>query len=122
MWLFSRYGFFSAACARRPDGALDADTLMIRARRKAHLRQLKERFPALAGAEILKLAGTDYGYRLIVPKAVWLEVLREMAAEQEWSNFKSEAARFQGREGGEYVHALHEVWEVMYRFQEAERR
>jgi DNA-3-methyladenine glycosylase I len=39
--------------------------------------------------------------------------------EQTWSNFKNEAARFQGKAGADYVHALHEVWSVMYRLQES---
>jgi len=32
MWLFTRYGFYSIACARKPDNSLDPDLLMIRAR------------------------------------------------------------------------------------------
>lgn len=32
-------------------------------------------------------------------------------------NFKSKVAHFQGSDGSAYVHALHEVWSVMYRLQ-----
>ena len=44
MWLFTRYGFFSIACARKPDGSLDPDTVMVRARRIAHLKSLRKQF------------------------------------------------------------------------------
>ena len=42
--------------------------------------------------------------------------------EQEWSNFKNETAKYQGKSGREYVGALHEVWAVMHRLQEGEER
>jgi hypothetical protein len=63
----------------------------------------------------------DYGYRLIVAKSLWVEVLTELAEEQAWSNFKNEAARRQGALGNIYVRALHQVWEIMYRLQESGR-
>jgi hypothetical protein len=117
MWLFTRYGFYSIACASRPDGSLDPQTMMVRARSKAHLGSLQERFPALSNAQVLALRDRDYGYRIVVPKEVWADVLTELAEEQEWSNFKNETARFQGATGRDYVHALHEVWSVMYKLQ-----
>ncbi len=117
MWIFTRYGFYSAACAKR-DGALDPQTVMIRARCIDHLKSLQRRFPAIADAEILSFAGTDYRYRLIVSKDIWIGIVGELAREQEWSNFKNEAARFQGAAGTDYVHALHKVWSVMNQLQE----
>lgn len=118
MWLFTRYGFYSIACARSPDGTLDPGTVMVRARRVAHLKNLQKRFPTLASEEIVTLAHRDYRYRVIAAKEVWVAVVAELAQEQEWSNFKSEAARFQGGAESAYVHALHEVWGIMYRLQE----
>jgi len=44
----------------------------------------------------------------------------ELAHEQVWSNFKNEAARFQGRDGADYQRALHRVWDVMCRLQSSE--
>jgi len=49
-------------------------------------------------------------------------VMSEMADEQTWSNFKNEAARFQGNAGRDYVQALHDVWDVMRNLQEAAAR
>jgi hypothetical protein len=62
----------------------------------------------------------DYRYRTIVPKNVWAHILAELAQEQQWSNFKNEVNRYQGRVGADYVHALHEVWGIMYAFQNSE--
>ena len=92
---------------------------MVRARRAEHLRNLQARFPALAGAEILTLFDRDYRYRLIVPKRVWASALAEMAKEQEWSNFKRQVSKHQGKAGADYTHTLHQVWEIMYRLQES---
>jgi hypothetical protein len=112
VWLFTRYGFYSIACARQPNGTIDRGTVMIRARRAAHLSNLQKRFPALTDGEILTLPNRDYHYRLIVPKEVWADTLAELGREQDWANFKNEAAKFNGHD--EYVNALHKVWSVMY--------
>jgi hypothetical protein len=116
MWLFTRYGFYSIACASQPNGSIDPGTLMIRARLVAHLTNLQERFPALKVGEIVALPNRDYRYRLIVSKEVWADALAELGREQDWANFKNEVARFNGRD--EYERALHAVWEVMYDLQE----
>lgn len=121
IWTFTIYGFFSIACANKPDGTIDTDTVMVRARLKKHLENLKARFPALANGKLLTWANRDYRYRLIVPKEVWAGILREMAEEQEWSNFKNQAASRRSQVGTAYIRALHEVWGTMYELQESER-
>ena len=116
MWLMTVLGFFSIACARKPDGDIDPDLIMIRARRAGHLRALKNRFPdLLVNAKLMTLDDTDYRYRFIVPKEIWVRVLCELATEQRWSNFKNEVAVRQGRRGRDYIRALHDVWVIMYR-------
>lgn len=90
---------------------------MVRARLKPHLQNLLARFPALSGAKILAWPNRDYRFRLIVPKAVWVGVLSELAGEQQWSNFKNEVGKRRGKAGADYVSALHEVWHVMSRLQ-----
>ncbi len=118
MWLFTRYGFYSIACASKQDGSIDSDTIMIRARDIDHLKRLQKRFQTIGDAEIVTLPNRDYRYRLMVPKDVWTMIVAELAQEQEWANFKNEAARFQGHPGSHYAHALHEVWRVMHDLQE----
>jgi len=117
MWIFVRYGFYSVACADKPDGSLDKETVMIRARSRDHLQNLCARFSAIADAEIVAMADRDYRYRVIIPKQVWVPILAELAEEQDWSNFKNEAAAYQGKSGAAYLKALHEVWGTMYRLQ-----
>lgn len=73
MWIFTKYGFFSAVCARQGNGrhcqALDPSRIMVRARIRSHLDALKERFADLVGdCEILESAGTDYAFRVFVQK------------------------------------------------------
>jgi hypothetical protein len=115
---FSVRGFYSIACANRPGtNEIDPNVMMVRARVKKHLQNLQDNFPTLAGTDILAWPGRDYGYRLIVPRAVWAEVLKELAEEQTWGNFKNEAAKHVAETGSAYVNALHEVWSVMYKLQ-----
>jgi hypothetical protein len=120
MWIFTRYGFYSIASASKPDGSLDNQSLMVRARCISHLRSLQKRFPALAVGEIRESQNRDYRYRLIIPKASWTTIVGELAQEQEWSNFKDEAAKYQGNSGKGYLRALHDVWAVMNRLQRDE--
>ena len=101
MWLFTRYGFYSVACADMKDGSFDPSTMMVRARRKSHLQALQKRFPELAADEIVMFPGRDYKYRLIVAKDSWIKIVAELASEQTWSNFKAEAARFGGSGGSD---------------------
>jgi hypothetical protein len=122
MWIFTRYGFYSIACASKPDDSLDSQSAMVRSRCISHLESLQTRFPKLAVGKILELPNRDYRYRLIVPKASWTAIVGELAQEQEWSNFKNEATKYQGTPGKGYVDALHEVWGVMNRLQQDEDR
>jgi hypothetical protein len=68
-------------------------------------------------SEIHEFAGTDYAYRLFVQKYAWTQMLARLAEETDYDNFKSEVARYQGRNGAAYEHSLHEVWSVMHRLQ-----
>jgi hypothetical protein len=122
MWMFTRYGFYSIACAENASGSTDPQTIMIRARCLAHVENLKERFTSLANFEVVTTPKRDYRYRMIAPKAIWTQVLAELASEQEWSNFKNEAADFQGKTGSEYIQALHDVWGIMYSLQNRKHR
>jgi hypothetical protein len=122
MWLFTKYGFYSAVCARQGDGRhaqpVDSQRIMVRARLRAHLEALQKRFPNLVGGcEVREFPGSDYAYRLFVAKSAWSQVLVELNGEMDYDNFKSEVARFQGHAGASYEDALHDVWRVMNRLQ-----
>jgi hypothetical protein len=90
---------------------------MVRARVKDHLESLIAAFPnELADAEIKAFPGTDYAYRIFVPKSVWSKVLAGLSDDLDYDNFKSAVAKHQGHNA--YEHALHQVWSVMYGTQE----
>jgi hypothetical protein len=110
MWLFTRYGFYSISVY---DGKFT-----VRARLRKHLTVLQRRFPVLSKYQVEVMPERDYRYRLYVDRDVWENLVCELTREQTWGNFKSEVARFGGRD--EYERALHEVWEVMHRLQYAE--
>lgn len=122
MWIFTRYGFFSAVCARQGDGKhsqpVDPDRIMVRARVRGHLESLIQRFPDQLGAcAIQDSPRADYAFRIFVDKPVWVQVLAYLAEDTDYDNFKSEVARHQGSAGADYEHSLHDVWSVMHRLQ-----
>lgn len=122
MWLFTKHGFYSTVCARQGDGAhgqpIDPSRIMVRARVRAHLDALKERFPGQIGScEVHATRASDYAYRLFVDKTAWTQVVTALADEIDYDNFKSAVERHQGRAGDEYVQALHDIWSVMYELQ-----
>ena len=122
MWLFTRYGFYSAVCARQGTGGhhqkVDPTRIMVRARVRGHLEALQQRFKELLGpCEILESPHTDYAYRFFVDKSAWSQVLAALSDDLDYDNFKSEVARFQGRAGDAYESALHQVWGTMNKLQ-----
>jgi hypothetical protein len=123
MWVFTKYGFFSAVCARKGSGTygqpVDPDRIMIRVRLRSHLDALLRRFPEVLGEnEIQTYPGSDYAFRIFVAKPAWSKVLAALAEETDYDNFKAEVARHQGKDGGAYEHSLHDVWEVMHGLQQ----
>jgi hypothetical protein len=120
MWIFTKYGFYSAVRARQGDGVhgagLDPTRVMVRSRLRAHLDALKERFPDLLGdREVRESNGTDYRWRIFVDQARWAEVTAALAADIDYGNFKDEVHRVHGHDN--YERALHHVWSVMYELQ-----
>ncbi len=121
MWIFTKYGFYSAVCARQGGGErgqpVDPDRIMVRARVCEHLEVLIAKFPEQFGqSEIKAFTGTDYAYRIFVPKPDWMNVLAGLGDDLDYDNFKSAVARHQGH--NHYEHALHDVWSVMHDVQE----
>ena len=122
MWIFTKYGFYSAVCARQSDGRhgrpVDTQRIMVRSRVRKHLEALKERFAEQLGdCEVKEFAGTDYAYRIFTDKSVWSRVLEALSQEVDYDNFKSAVASYQGRMGVDYENALHDVWSVMNQLQ-----
>src|SRR5580658_5271229 len=119
MWIFTRYGFYSVACGSEvdPETASVPNTVMIRARSRAHLDNLQKRFKELSEYSVLEWPDRDYRFRLIVGKDKWTSIIAELAGEQTWSNFKNEVANSLSGDH-DYIHALHQVWSVMRKLQD----
>ena len=122
MWLFTKYGFFSIACAdKQGSKTLDPDIFMIRARSRQHLVNLQERFKdiELFQVPIIESREADYRYRLVVSKALWIQAVSALLEEQTWRNFKNEATAFEKLKklSSGYADSLHRIWEVMFQFQ-----
>lgn len=122
MWVFTSFGAFSVVAPKSDEGrgpTVEADKAMIRSRRRGDLEELFRRYPALAGTRIIESDHADYRWRAIVSRVVWADVMWQIATDATYTNFKSEAAaQAKGRDGRDYVHALHDVWAVMRRLQE----
>lgn len=123
MWLFSRYGFFSAVNARlngtgqASDRTLpaDPDRILIRARVRSHLDNLVARFPErLRSIPIDEdaIGKRDYRFMMIVPKWIWTGILFDLGDEMDYPKFKPSVIDFEGKE--EYQKALLDVWYRMY--------
>ncbi len=127
IWVATRYGFFSAVCARKGDGSRanppDPHKMMIRARARDHLVRLVERFPSLKRFEIKTSPHNDYRFRIIIPKWRWQRVMWGLIREQDYDNFKNEVDRTFGTktvaERRYHDRFLMPVWGTGYRFQTA---
>ena len=128
MWVFTKYGMYSAVCARKGDGSKanppDPHRMMIRARDEDHLIRLRNRFPSLKRYTIKKSPHNDYCFRLIIPKWRWLRVMHGLIREQDYDNFKNEVDREFGTETPEqrryHDSFLLSVWGVGYGYQTAQ--
>jgi hypothetical protein len=119
MWVFTVYGFFSVVCARKGVKA-DQNRLMVRARARRHLEDLRLRFPKeLRRCKIIESLAADYQFRMFVSKRSWRTVMAGLVSDVNYSNFKSQvmARRADDRD---YNAALHDVWGRMHDMQNVE--
>jgi hypothetical protein len=116
VWVFTKYGFYSAVSALDGKNKVDPTRVVVRARVRVHLTALLRRFPKeLVGVKVTSSDQSDYRYRVVVGKAAWRKVLDGLAAELDYGNFKNACGQ------GEYHDALTRVWNVMYGMQANEK-
>lgn len=127
MWLFTRYGFFSAVCARHGEGLakdpVDSDTIMVRARVRTHLLNLSSRFfrtLQISQDDIHEYAGSDYPFRIFLDNSTWAQVVEMLVAEMDYDNFKADVAKNAHLVGHNYEKALDDVWSAMRKLQQFE--
>jgi len=123
MWLFTRYGMYSAVSARTGDGKKgnppDPTRMMVRARDRDHLQNLVEMFPEeFQGVEIEESVTNDYRFRVFVAKDVWVQVVAALVMDVDYDNFKDSLDHTLPHEqAGPYHRSCMSVWSAMYRHQ-----
>lgn len=115
MWIMTPYGFFSVVCAKDSSDLLEADLprddkMVIRARDRAHLENLKKAIPGRL-PRINSHAGTDYPFRITADRDVVLAVVARMAEDIDYTNFKNEAHRVSPKDKP-FHKFLMEIWNL----------
>ena len=100
MWLFGSDSFLSIV-----QHNADPDLLIVRARRDGDLERL---FPDRAD-DVASIPGRDYLFRLVIPRAVVADKIREQVMNINYGNFKGSIPKNE--------HAFHnaafKVWDAM---------
>ncbi len=121
MWIIDpRVGLLSVVVADDPiTGRPSADRIMIRSRRTRHLENLITICPALAGAKIeAGREDLDYPVRLVVDRAVFVEVMAELGRSLRHRNVKSAAHANEKALGSDFVAAMHRVHAALARIRD----
>ena len=82
MWIATTDGFYSTV--QKPGQKND---VTVRSRVKADLEKLMNRIGV--DTKIVENAGTDYPFRIIVRKELWLKYLKEAGQSINYDNFKN---------------------------------
>jgi hypothetical protein len=112
MWIFTVDGFYSAVQDRN-----DPTRIIVRARQRADLEALLKRLER-EEIEILAWSGSDYAYRVFIPREMWISYLETVGKELDYPNFKARALS-----AGDYErsNAYHRVWGVLREWQDKEK-
>jgi hypothetical protein len=107
MWLFTRYGFFSAT--RGKPGTQGASLIQVRARRREHLTALFTAFP-VTGTAIAESPDNDYRWRAWLTPEQWADVAARLAMDTTYDNFKDSVDSGSRIRDPEYAAMLHTIW------------
>ena len=115
MWLFTRWGFYSIACARQGnDGStgneIDSHSLVIEAFDEQHLTALKSHLPDLIGnCFIKKVADSEFRFHMIVDKNIWSQVMLSLSQELNYDDFREEMVRKHSMDDPAYLKAMTDI-------------
>lgn len=105
MWLFTTVGFFSVVRDNKADG----QGLLVRARVREDLEQLREKYLPELG-KTTHDSTRDYPYRAKCSHDAFAQAAARIALEIDYSNFKGEVAR---KQGWDREKLYSQVWSVM---------
>jgi hypothetical protein len=119
MWLFTPFGFFSIVDKNDPK---HPGCLCVRTRTTEDIVNLRLRY--FEGEDrpmspVESFVGTDYAYRVYVPRAVMAQVMWEITDDVDYTNFKSEVGKVQGHDR---AHDYMGIWQIMMSVQNKARR
>lgn len=120
MWLHTVYGFYSVVSANKQKKGRPKK-VMVRARVRAHLVNLIEKFSELASSKIIVNTRRDYWYRIIVSQEMWAKVVAQMVLAIDYTNFKDAVVKYDEHVDSGYEDALHGVWFDMLKLQRPRR-
>lgn len=110
MWGFLPEGFFSAVQDKK-----DPNMIVVRARIKGDLDNLRARFVPTLGPTIGDEEGSDYPYRAYVPREDFALGAYKMVMDGiTYTNFKSAVSSRRGHD--KYYTALTKIWGIMAQF------
>lgn len=121
MWIIDpRIGLVSIVVADdQLTGKPSTETLMLRSRRRGHLENLKALCPVLAAFPITEArAELDYPVRIVVPRAVFVEVMAGLARKLDYRNVKGCAGKHTEQLGPGFLSAMHDVHARLARIQD----
>ncbi|MEA3227213.1 MAG: hypothetical protein U9Q07_14785 [Planctomycetota bacterium] len=111
MWIFTKIGFFSAVQDKD-----NSNQIMVRARCLEDIENLVEYMVGFGTdePEIHDSIGTDYKYRIFIPRKRWALLLVKLGNEIDYTNFKNHVHGDHDRD-----YAYLQCWNAMFQFQES---
>ena len=110
MWIFTKWGFISVV-----EDKSNPSFFVVRSREKYSLEEVVSRLEK--DYEIFTNIGTDYIYRIFVPKEEFVYLMVKELNSIGYNNFKQAAEEYLKED--EWLNTLANVWFILYRYQES---
>lgn len=109
MWIFTVDGYFSAVQDKD-----DPSRIMVRSRQENDLQTLLKRLGS-EDLEILAWTGSDYAFRVFMPRDLWISYLEMSGQELNYTNFKARAIA-----PGDHSRSdtYHQIWRKLKNWQD----
>ena len=125
MWLFTRWGFYSIACARQGDGGnesgIDSHSLVIEAFSQQHLEALKAHLPDLIGNSFIQeVAESELRFHMIVDKNIWSQVMLSLSQELNFDDFREEMVQKHSMDDPGYLKAMTNIEQIFSKISSTE--